>query len=277
MKSWILNSFIATFFCSGWIIFTKLGTSSIPHTTLLYYYTVVCLILSILFNSIFKIKYKLDIFSLLTGFFTSMGIYFITLATKLADNPGLPDAIYSSQSILTFILSLIVFNGIFKLHKLLGIVITVISIFIIKASKTSHNIWLPYSIIAGIFASIQDILKKLLMNRNRSLYTLFFNVVLSQVIVFSIIHYYKNNKFIELITIKESYTVIITGILYYLFSYFLLKAISSASNVGYIKSILSFNIVLTTIMYELFTKVIISPRTWIGLLLNITGIYFIIN
>ena len=214
---------------------------------------------------------------MLAGLFNGLGMYCLTVSTKLASNPGLPDAVFSSQSLFTYLISLYFFGGVINIKKLLGIIFIIISIWIIKSTKLSTSNWVIIALLAGCFATIQDILKKLSLNNKTNTYTLILNFFITQFIVFFSLHLYEEKTFITKVNIKQFGLIALTALFFMCLTFTQIYAFNSINNVGLVKSISSIAVLLTTLLFEVYSKQLIHTITWVGLFICLFGIILIVN
>lgn len=275
MFNWIFFSLLCAVFISIWIILTKITTQYVNVPTLLLFGSAINYIISLLILKTKNMNITIDTYAIIGGLFSGIAIYLLDKAVKLSLNPGLPDAIFSTQSIWTYIVSLYLFGGNFSLMKVLGILFIIISIFIIQKNKLSTIDWIPYALFAGAFATIQDIFKKysLKYNNNNHLITLN-NLILSRTIIYFLSYMFFVSKTVP--SIHSIFFIFITALSKLLLEFFQLTAFKTAPNVGYVKSISSIAIIIATLVFEFIKDQTIHLSIWLALIINIIGICIII-
>lgn len=275
MFNWIFFSLLCAVFISIWVILTKITLQYVNLPTLLLLGSAINYIISLFILKTKNINIKIDLYAIIAGLFSGIAIYLLDKAVKLSLNPGLPDAIFSTQSIWTYIVSLFIFGGHFSIIKLMGILLIISSIFIIQKNKLSTIDWFPYALIAGAFATIQDIFKKysLTYNNNNHLITLN-NLILSRTFIYFLPYIF--NSPIPIPSFYSIFFIFLTGLSKLLLEFFQLTAFRTAPNVGYVKSISSIAIIISTLVFEFMKHQTIHLSIWLALFINIIGIYTII-
>ena len=148
------------------------------------------------------------------------------------------------------------------------------SIFIIQKNKLSTINWIPYVLFAGAFATIQDIFKKYSLKYNNNNYLLTINnLCLSRTIIYLISYIYFYIKYVP--SFSSIFFIFITAIFKLLYESFQLLAFISSPNIGYVKSISSIAIIISTLVFQFMKHQIISKSIWIGLIINIIGIVIV--
>ena len=275
MFNWIFFSLLCAIFISIWVILTKITLQYVNLPTLLLFGSAINYIISLFILKTKNMNIKIDLYAIIAGLFSGIAIYLLDKAVKLSLNPGLPDAIFSTQSIWTYIISLFIFGGHFNIIKLIGILLIISSIFIIQKNKLSTINWIPYALFAGAFATIQDIFKKysLTYNNNNHLITLN-NLILSRTFIYFLPYIFYSSTPIP--SFHSIFFIFFTGLSKLLLEFFQLTAFKTAPNVGYVKSISSIAIIISTLVFEFMKHQTIHLSIWLALFINIIGICIII-
>ena len=124
---------------------------------------------------------------------------------KEATNPGLSMAVFRSQAILTYLLSIFIFASPFSSWKLIGIILVICGVFIVTSKEHSGvpsspiptNQWLIYALIAAVSVSFKDIFTKLSLNRDQNVTVFLFYTLLISFII-SVAYQYITSRNLKL-------------------------------------------------------------------------------
>ena len=276
--NWIFYSIISSIVLSFWNIITKLNIhKSINRCSLVFQYLCISVIINLIIIYIFDMHIGFEIYSFICGIFGGLAILCLTSSIYFSHNSGLSFAFLRIQLILTTILNSIFFNTKFDIQKLVNIIFIVIGSIIISVNEVSspilYNNWIYLAILAGIFATVFDLIAKKALNKN-DMYTTIFNCLCGELFILALI----NLVFIKHYKPSKSYpSIIVLGILYFLYTVILMKSFKLATNVGYVKAINTLSIILTIYLNYLLFNHTLSTYSWIGVLLIIVNIIYLIT
>ena len=121
--NWLIPSFILPIFSSVFAIGSK-TLLKYTHPTSYTAYVLLCsAVIVILYNIVSGIKITFSKWSIISGFTFGLALFGFEIATKMASNPGLVNAVYKSQSILTGLASVWFFNSSLSMMSIIGICI----------------------------------------------------------------------------------------------------------------------------------------------------------
>ena len=279
----------------------KEGLFHTLESSFTFYYSLISLICSLLYNIVKKVPFYINKFAIIAGIFQGISTLLVMIAINKSNNPGLPMAFFRSQAILTAIVSVFLFKSTLPYYKLVAMGCVIYGLYKLanslpktekyenKIIKTRENSviptsnWILISIVSGVFMTLKDIfLKYSLFKKNSNVFNFIFYSLLLQTIVLFIYDLYisKNikldnkddNKVVKGIDI---YYTIISGILLYIYVYVITMACKLAPNIGFVKSIDSLGIVLTIILSNLIFKTKLNTQSYIGIGISIAGIIFV--
>ncbi len=178
--NWQILSIFATISSAFFVLFQKISsniylTPSILSIfflfSFLFFYIVKPLIIKgkLSINDLNIFKY-IEIYSIIAGISFGLATFFITLALKYINNPGIPSILVRGGIIFTYIFSFFLFNEKFNIYKFLGILIVILSIFIeirpdIMKIKSKNNIWILFTLLSSISAAILNTTSKLSLKK----------------------------------------------------------------------------------------------------------------
>ena len=168
--NWILSSIIATFGATCYTSFLKLTQSYYDSKTVIGFLILCSFIYYFITSDEKNIIKMFEPYACIAGILFGLMATSINEAIKLSNNPGIPSCIVRSNVLITYILSLFVFGLKFAWSKFFAISVIIVGCLItilpdIKNFKSSNNMWILMTIIAGLFSSGNDILSKLSLNK----------------------------------------------------------------------------------------------------------------
>jgi drug/metabolite transporter (DMT)-like permease len=209
---WLILSFTSSLFNTTYTLSSKGALEYIEPTSFTAYILLFSLIITIIITLFSKSKFIFSFYSLLVGITAGITFLFFNKSIEKSANPGLVMAVYRSQAMLTFILSIFIFKLKFHKRNFFGVSLVIIGVFIIssikkerfitKKKRKSHN-WVFYAILGGIFATLNDIfLKKAFQNKNLKMPVfLLHQMFFGSIILF--IYLFVKNKSIKLESNQE--------------------------------------------------------------------------
>ena len=150
-----------------------------------------------------------------------------------------------------------------------------------EASEKGDKIWLYTAILAGLFMTCKDIFTKLSFHMFSSqVEHVVFNILLGQTIILFLYDFYKTGN--VLLRPKKNkpgkkyiWITVWTGIVFFLYILTLTTATKYASNIGYVKSIDSMGIIITTILARYLFRSHLTKSMIVGILSIVTGVAYI--
>ncbi len=280
--NWIIYSFLAAIVFTLWNIITKISVKSINIYNFILQYLLIAIIINLCVAYVLNINLFFEINSFISGIFGAIAIIFISNSIYFSKNSGLPLALLRTQIIYTTIANVFIFNTTFDIYKIINIVLIILGSFIISfneiSSKVIYNNWIILAICSGIFSTIFDLFAKKASNiKNNNIYNIIVNNLVSECLTIFLLNIIFNKKAIFAIANnKFKLFTLLNGGLYFLYSFLLMISFNYATNVGYVKAIITSSIILTIILnYVLFHKTI-SKYSWVGVMLILINIYFLI-
>nr|QFG75106.1 MAG: EamA-like transporter family protein [Megaviridae environmental sample] len=286
--NWIFYSILTAITGSFWNIENKMGLDYIQTAGFIAYFNLVALLLILLFAFYKRATLRPEKYSILCGITQGTALLFLNYAFNLIPNPGIIMAVFRIQVLFTLFLNILVFKTRLELNKLLFIFLVLVGIYLIaigqhghKDSKTEHMTWIVYSIIAAILMSIKDIFIKFASNvKKNTVDNIVVNTIFIQTIIFLLYDFIKQDNLDALNkhnkSVFTSFTdykyILLCGVAYFLYIYFLSAACKLAKNVGYVKAIDCLGIAITTIAASYLFDKPINITTIIGIVLIIINI-----
>ena len=301
MKKWIFLSIIVAILGSASNISLKEGLFTTYSDDFTAYMSLFSLVMISIFNFVIKGNFNLNYWGMSTGFFLGIANIFLIKASQKAPNPGIAMALMRCQAIYTFIASYLIFGGKFKPYKLIGMLITIVGVYLIvsnqidkkeikgnkskkdKNEKSNNLNWIYFALLSGVFMTVKDILTKKALNvKNSTTLNILFNALVFQTIL-TFIYKYFNTKNLKLEDVnkdgktdKKDYKyVIITSVFFILYILTIMQATKLAPNIGYIKSIDTFGVILTVIISKYLFKSDINKGSWIGIITTLIGLVLV--
>jgi len=305
--SWLIPSFILPI-CSS--VFS-IGSKTLLHYTHPTSYTAYVLLCSsliiIFYNIVSGNKITFSKWSLLSGLTFGLALFGFEDATHTASNPGLVNAIYRTQSILTAVASVWMFNSSLSMMSIVGICITLGSLLVTlydtekkmnnSHSKHYHHIepmdnkehkdekekeakrdWIPIVLLSGIMLTLKDLtaVKSIKDGMSASSY------VVSQFSVGALLllayKYFKFGTFEIIVNPEDKKSEAISGIAAIsidnvIWCILLVHLMSIAPNPAYPKVISLISVAITSFFSKYFFPGAELDKTqWFGVLGILTGI-----
>ena len=305
--NWIIPSFILPI-CSS--VFS-IGSKTLLHYTHPTSYTAYVLLCSAVIITLYNVvagnKITFSKWSLLSGLTFGLALFGFEDATHTASNPGLVNAIYRTQSILTAIASVWLFNSSLTVMSIVGICITLASLLITlydteKKIKNSHSKhyhhiepmdnkkdkveekakekedWIPVVLVAGILLTFKDLtaVKSIKDGMSASSY------VVSQFSVGAILllayKYYKFGTLEIIVNPKDKKKEALSGIAAIsidnvIWCILLVHLMAIAPNPAYPKVISLISVAITSFFSKyFFPDAELDKTQWFGVLGILTGI-----
>jgi drug/metabolite transporter (DMT)-like permease len=281
--NWILYSFLAAIVFTFWNILTKISTAICTNRhCFILQYIFIAIIINVGIAHLLNIPLFFERNAFISGLFGAFAIIFITNSIHFCNNSGLPLALLRTQIVYTTLANIFIFNTRLDIHKIINILLIVVGVCIISFSEVSskiiYNNWILLAILSGVFSTLFDIYaKKANLVKNNTIYNINFNNLVSEcffvllinlIIIRKPIFVKPNNKIL--------FYTCLSGALYFLYTLLLMTSFNEATNVGYVKAIITSSIVFTIFLnYLLFHKTV-STYSWIGITLILMNIYCLI-
>lgn len=280
---WILYAVLSSFFAGLTSILAKIGINKTDSTVATAIRTIVVVIFSWIMvlvvgsiNTISNIETKSLVFLILSGLATGASWLFYFRAIQIGDiNKVVP--IDKSSTIITIILAFIFLGEAISQLKIFAVILIAVGTFLmidmknfIFFSKDSTNAWFIYALLSAIFAALTAILGKIgIENIESNLGTAIRTVV---VLIMSLIMVLVEGKTKEIkeINSKELKFIVLSGFATggsWLFYY---KALQDGL-ASVVVPIDKLSIVFTIIFSYIIFKEKLNKKTFLGLVLIITG------
>nr|QFG75105.1 MAG: EamA-like transporter family protein [Megaviridae environmental sample] len=281
--NWIFYSFLGAIVFTFWNILTKISTTlSTNRFSFILQYIFIAIIINVAIAYLLNIPLFFERNAFASGLFGAFAVVFITNSIHFCNNSGLPLALLRTQIVYTTLANIFMFDTTFDIHKLINILLIVVGVCIISFSEVSskivYNNWILLAILSGVFSTLFDIYaKKANLVEDNTIYNINFNNLVSECFFVLLINLIIIRKSIFVRpTNKMLFYTLLSGALYFLYTLLLMTAFNEATNVGYVKAIITSSIVFTIFLnYLLFHKTI-STYSWIGITLILMNIYCLI-
>lgn len=168
--NWIIDSIIATFGGAIYTSFLKLSQSSYDATSVVSFVLFLSFIFYYITGGYYNLVKNFETWGFISGITFGLTTYFFNKALSLVNNPGIPSSIVRSQVVLTFFVSLFLFNEKFSWKKFAPILVIILGCLItvypnLKSFDAKNMEWIYLTIIAGICTTGNDITSKLSLNK----------------------------------------------------------------------------------------------------------------
>jgi uncharacterized membrane protein len=289
--NWIFYSVLTAITGSFWNIENKMGLDYIQTSGFIAYFNLVALLLILLFAFYKRQKLRPEKYSILCGITQGTALLFLNSAFNSIwhpQNPGIIMAVFRIQVLFTLFLNILIFKTTLELNKLIFIFLILVGIYLIAIGQRGHSdhktedmTWIVYSIIAAILMSIKDIFIKFASNvKKNTVDNIVVNTIFIQTIIFLLYDFIKqdnldaiNKQNKSVFTSSADYKyILLCGIAYFLYIYFLSVACKLAKNVGHVKAIDCLGIAITTIAASYLFDKPINITTIIGIMLIVINI-----
>lgn len=281
--NWIFYSFLGAIVFTFWNISTKISTTlSFNRFSYILQYIFIAIIINVAIARLLNIPLFFERNAFISGIFGAFAVVLISNSIHFCNNSGLPLALLRTQIVYTTLANIFMFDTTFDIHKLINILLIVVGVCIISFSEVSskivYNNWILLAILSGVFSTLFDIYaKKANLVEDNTIYNINFNNLVSECFFVLLINLIIIRKSIFVRpTNKMLFYTLLSGALYFLYTLLLMTAFNEATNVGYVKAIITSSIVFTIFLnYLLFHKTI-STYSWIGITLILMNIYCLI-
>lgn len=167
--NWILDSMIATLGGGFYVSFLKLGQDHYETDSLVTFVLFGSFLYYFLTKNHANIVKDFNFMAFLSGISFGLTAYFISKSFQLVNNPGVPSSIVRSQVLLTYFVSLFLFNEKFSWKTFFPILIIIfgclITIYPELINFDPKNMtWIFFTVLAGICTTGNDITSKLSLN-----------------------------------------------------------------------------------------------------------------
>ena len=281
--NWIFYSFLGAIVFSFWNISTKISTTlSFNRFSYILQYIFIAIIINVAIAHLLNIPLFFERNAFISGLFGAFAVVLISNSIHFCNNSGLPLALLRTQIVYTTLANIFMFDTTFDIHKLINILLIVVGVCIISFSEVSskivYNNWILLAILSGVFSTLFDIYaKKANLVEDNTIYNINFNNLVSECFFVLLINLIIIRKSILVRpTNKMLFYTLLSGALYFLYTLLLMTAFNEATNVGYVKAIITSSIVLTIFLNYLLFHKIISTYSWIGITLILMNIYCLI-
>lgn len=317
--NWIQYALISAIMSSIWSLSVKEGVMSSFSIDFNAWYSLVALIISLIFHIYRNIPIGVSTILIIAGFMCGLASICLTRSVLTTPNPGMTMAIFRTQGLITAFIAFIFLGSSLSYDFVISMILVIIGVFIIinptnffiKSDWYSHfqhhnnvtgngdsqqeiiseedaetsehnndgnNLWLDSAILAALFMTCKDIFTKLSFHLYSSkVEHVVFNVLIGQTLLLFIYDYYKTGDIKLRRKNKNKYIWITlwTGLVFFIYLFTLTTATKYASNIGYVKSIDSLGIILTTILARYLYKSRLTKNIVIGIVCIITGVSYL--
>ena len=299
MINWKITSILTAIISGFWLTSINQGVKYINSFDFAIIYTILSGLIIFIYTIILGHTFKLNIFAIIAGLFQALTTLSLVRSNNFTNNAGFPMALLRLQTIYVYLLSLFFFGGSFLFYKLLGIIISLVGIFIVvKSKQTSNDLkknyinkniilnnWIFLAFISGIFLTIKDLTTKHSFENDNSSLNVILNTFLGTFILLIPIYFIdkinKKKKFINYNTNDKKNKK--RGMLYliscsFLFILYLLLinyGTKYSPNIGFVKAIMSSDIAITILIGMVFFRQIIKKESIIGIVITLIGIIIV--
>ncbi len=271
--NWIISSLLM--FISSVALYLFVRKSTLLKNSALYNNLAMFLIPFIVFVSIglttkqnFLVSWKEFLILLIASFFFSyLGNVFSLVSIEYAPNPGYSLIISKSYVVFTTIVAVLLFSSELTLRRALAIILIILFSAVImlsraKLKKTVNKLWLPLSIGSFFCWGMLSLTSKYLfsLKMDVSVYLTYLTFIVSMLILLEM----KAKKFSFGLVKKSPLIFLAIGIFSTTFNLFMMEAIKTAPNVGYVNAINASSISLLTIFAALLFKDELTLRKLVG-------------
>ncbi len=314
MKQWVILSLLSAICTSIITITLKKGVTNMLSADFTAYMSLLSFLLTMVINLLGHKKFNFNIWGLLAGVFLGISNLIFIRSSQIAPNPGIARALQKCQAIYTFIASYFIFGGVFKPYKIFGMILVIFGVYLVvknekrvdtaneakenfteqkptknleKVKGNATNYWIKLALLAGLFSTFKDICsKKAISINNETPTNILANALLLQVIVTFSYKYYRTSslrletrqgdKLLKIRFTKALCYLFLTAFFFTIYSLSILDAMETAPNVGYVKSINTLGVVLAVILSQYIFKVKITKGSWWGILMTVSGLFFVV-
>ena len=138
------------------------------------------------------------------------------------------------------------------------------------------EVWIIYALITCIITSLSVIVMKYITNSNTDIISCIMLVyVIVGILALIYLYLYKKNCFLDL---KNNFhSILFLSILSLFTGIFFIKSINSCNNPGYSHLIVNMNVILTLILSYFIFDIRMNYKTFLGIIIAITGILIVIK
>lgn len=301
--NWIHYSYLTAILSSIWSISVKEGIMSSFSIDFTAWYAVISAMISLMINVVSGKSLKLVSYLIIGGFLAGCSTISLTKSLETSPNPGMSMAIFRTQSVLIALAAFLFFGSKLSIDSVIAMIVVIIGGFIITnavhTKQTSENSleefqeknpeknphlgnlttskkkWVIYALLASLCITGKDLITKTsFFLKTADIHEVVFNILLGQALILVAYDLYQTgnlyledkNKQEHLSNNKKTLWITIwTGLIFYVYIYTLTTATKLSSNVGYVKSIDTFGIIITTIASHYLFNSTINSHILIGI------------
>ena len=299
MKTWLLLSLLLPLFSASYTLLTKSALSNIEPASFSSYSLLIASVLVIAYNIVKGHDIKITPYSAIGGLAFGLAIMGLTTGINSAPNPGLASAIYRTQTVLTAVLSVVLFGYHLNIEGAIGMMITLFGAYLIAtdhkdAAKTDepgavlekekHKLdnseWFIYPALAGVALTVKDLtgMESLKTGMSPSVFAVS-QLVFATIVAFT--HKYISTGDVSIKYIgkpNRSSLVELAGaaIINSVWVAVAIAAMTMAPNPGYSKAITMFGVIISTIASRFMFGDKIDSRSYGGIAAIVVGIMLLV-
>lgn len=303
--NWIHYSYLTAILSSIWSISVKEGIMSSFSIDFTAWYAIVSVVISFLVNVVLGKSLKLVSYLMIGGCLAGCTTIFLTKSLETSPNPGMSMAIFRTQSVLIALAAFLFFGSRLSVDTIFAMFAVIIGVFVItKATEKNGNTvqeeqekqeeqeenridnlyfgninsrkkWISYALLASLCITGKDLITKTsFFLKTAEIHQVIFNILLGQALILVSYDLYqtgnlnlekKNNKDRKSDKKRAIWITLWTGFIFFVYIFTLTKATKLSSNVGYVKSIDTFGIIITTIASHYLFKSALNSQILLGI------------
>ena len=290
--SWLDLSLILPFFSSAFSLSSKVLLKDVQPTSYTAYVLLLSGLMIVAYNLLTGKKMKLNAWAVISGFAFGLATFGFETAVSKAKNPGMVNAIYRTQTVLTAILSVFLLGSHLSPLSITGIIIALLGAVTIaldhnsiehftsdeiKENKYDYE-WIKWAVGAGLLLTVKDITAVKSLRSGMTPYSYAMAQLLFGALIMFGYKYYKENNFKLNLDKRANVWSTLSGMGFVatdnvLWCLLLVYLMGKAPNPAYPKAITLISVVLTAFLSKFFfPEAALDLQQWAGIFMVLGGI-----